>query len=113
MARTMIAAQALRPSRAGLYLMPKPYRNPPSSGVFYSHNNGIARMSPEYILGFAIEPAIDLLGPQFGSVDAERMLLAIGLQESRFLHRAQIGGPARGYWQFERDRKSKRLKSSH
>src|SRR3546814_6857126 len=30
------------------------------------------------------------------------MLLAIGLQESRFLHRAQIGGPARGYWQFER-----------
>src|SRR3546814_16803514 len=59
-------------------------------------------MSPEYILGFAIEPALDLLGPQFGSVDAERMLLAIGLQESRFLHRAQIGGPARGYWQFER-----------
>lgn len=30
------------------------------------------------------------------------MLLAIGLQESRFLHRKQIKGPARGFWQFER-----------
>ena len=29
------------------------------------------------------------------------MLLAIGLQESRLAHRRQIGGPARGYWQFE------------
>lgn len=30
------------------------------------------------------------------------MLLAIGLQESRFLHRRQIGGPAMGFWQFEK-----------
>lgn len=30
------------------------------------------------------------------------MLLAIGLQESRFEHRQQVGGPARGFWQFER-----------
>lgn len=30
------------------------------------------------------------------------MLIAIGLQESRFTYRRQIGGPARGYWQFER-----------
>lgn len=35
------------------------------------------------------------------------MLLAIGLQESRFQHRRQIVngkpiGPAKGYWQFER-----------
>lgn len=31
------------------------------------------------------------------------MLLAIGLQESRFEHRVQIGdGPAHGFWQFER-----------
>lgn len=29
------------------------------------------------------------------------MLLAIGLQESRFEHRRQVGGPARGFWQFE------------
>lgn len=32
---------------------------------------------------------------------ARVMLLAIGLQESRFEHRKQIGGPARGFWQFE------------
>lgn len=30
------------------------------------------------------------------------MMLAIGLQESRFTHRQQIGGPARGFWQFEK-----------
>lgn len=29
------------------------------------------------------------------------MLIAIGLQESRFQHRRQVGGPARGFWQFE------------
>jgi hypothetical protein len=29
------------------------------------------------------------------------MLLAIGLQESEFVHRRQMSGPARGYWQFE------------
>ena len=29
------------------------------------------------------------------------MLLAIGLQESRFLYRRQIRGPAKGWWQFE------------
>jgi len=33
---------------------------------------------------------------------ARAMILAIGLQESRFQHRRQIGGPARGFWQFER-----------
>ncbi|MCY1373568.1 hypothetical protein D9M69_608520 [compost metagenome] len=36
------------------------------------------------------------------SLQAELMLLAIGLQESRFEHRRQIGGPARGFWQFEK-----------
>jgi hypothetical protein len=29
------------------------------------------------------------------------MLLAIALQESKFLERKQIKGPARGFWQFE------------
>lgn len=29
------------------------------------------------------------------------MLLAIANQESRFQHRKQVGGPARGLWQFE------------
>lgn len=41
------------------------------------------------------------------------MLLAIGLQESRFKHRAQIldgggKGPARSFWQFERGTKATR-----
>jgi hypothetical protein len=42
------------------------------------------------------------------STAAERMLLAIGWQESRFLYRDQVDtgpavmGPATGFWQFER-----------
>lgn len=36
------------------------------------------------------------------------MLLAIGLQESRFVHRRQIGGPARGFWQFEKGSRASR-----
>lgn len=50
----------------------------------------------------AINPALALLPPGMDSVKARVMLLAIGLQESRFEHRRQIGGPARGFWQFER-----------
>lgn len=34
------------------------------------------------------------------------MLWAIGFQESRFVHRRQIRGPARGFWQFEDGRLS-------
>ena len=33
---------------------------------------------------------------------ARAFLIAIGLQESRFTHRRQIKGPARGFWQFEK-----------
>lgn len=33
---------------------------------------------------------------------ADILMLAIAGQESRWTHRAQIGGPARGFWQFER-----------
>lgn len=42
-----------------------------------------------------------LLPGQFDTPAARVMLLAIGAQESAFRHRTQIGGPARGYWQFE------------
>ena len=35
------------------------------------------------------------------SVESKAMLIAIGLQESRFEHRRQVSGPARGFWQFE------------
>lgn len=51
----------------------------------------------------AIEPALALLPDRMSSESALRMLVAIGLQESRLLYRRQFGnGPARGLWQFER-----------
>ena len=55
-----------------------------------------------------IRPALRLLAelsnrPVMEDARAEVMLLAIGLQESNFLHRRQVGGPARGYWQFEKN----------
>jgi hypothetical protein len=43
----------------------------------------------------------EVLPGKFASPEAVVMLLAIGLQESRFQHRKQLGGPARGFWQFE------------
>lgn len=49
----------------------------------------------------AIEPALLLLPAKMCSPQAEVMLLAIGLQESRFVHRRQIKGPARSFWQAE------------
>ena len=52
------------------------------------------------IIGTIITPASKLL-PSMDSPKARMMQLAIGFQESRFEHRRQIGGPARGYWQFE------------
>lgn len=58
-------------------------------------------MTPEFFLEHAIFPAYDLLPENFGAPEASAMILAIGLQESRFEHRRQIGGPARGYTQFE------------
>jgi hypothetical protein len=45
---------------------------------------------------------MDVLPAEMASVPATAMLLATGLQESRFLERRQLpGGPARGFWQFE------------
>jgi hypothetical protein len=44
----------------------------------------------------------EVLPCKFDSPAATVMLLAIGLQESRFEHRQQIGGPARSFWQFEK-----------
>lgn len=48
-----------------------------------------------------IRPALRLLGEQFEGEAAERLLLAIGYQESGFDAVYQKGGPAHGYWQFE------------
>lgn len=49
-----------------------------------------------------INPALALLPAKMDTPRARVMLLAIGLQESRFVHRRQIKGPAVGFWQFER-----------
>lgn len=58
-------------------------------------------MPLSFIRRSGIEPALLLLPAKMTSPAAELMLLAIGLQESRFTHRRQINGPARGFWQFE------------
>lgn len=54
------------------------------------------------VIQTAIEPALALLPARMKSKKAAVMMLAIGLQESRFMHRRQIKGPARGFWQFEK-----------
>jgi hypothetical protein len=70
------------------------------------------------ILERAVVPALTLLGKHMDSPAARVMLLAIGMQESRFEHRYQVvggrqaaiaalhgeiaKGPARGFWQFEK-----------
>lgn len=59
-------------------------------------------MTLKEIIGAAVDPALARLPAKMDTPAARVMLLAIGLQESRFLHRRQIGGPARGFWQFER-----------
>ncbi|QYJ23444.1 hypothetical protein KYT87_09575 [Achromobacter sp. ES-001] len=59
-------------------------------------------MNLSEIIKTGIEPALALLPAKMDTPAARVMLLAIGLQESRFIHRRQINGPARGFWQFER-----------
>ncbi|WAI85851.1 MULTISPECIES: hypothetical protein [Achromobacter] len=59
-------------------------------------------MDLDAITHAAIVPALALLPSAMDTPQARVLLLAIGLQESRFQHRRQVGGPARGFWQFER-----------
>ncbi|HGW5372263.1 TPA: hypothetical protein ACNIJL_001227 [Pseudomonas aeruginosa] len=50
-----------------------------------------------------VEPTLLLLPAKMESPQAVVMLLTIGLQESLFEHRRQLGnGPARSFWQMER-----------
>ncbi|TGP43484.1 hypothetical protein EN871_16900 [bacterium M00.F.Ca.ET.228.01.1.1] len=50
----------------------------------------------------AVAPALAILPTEMDTPEARVMLLAIGLQESRFSARQQLGGgPARGFWQCE------------
>lgn len=55
------------------------------------------------IITNALRPALLLLPLKMSTIEAETLLLAIGLQESRLKFRRQHGnGPARGLLQFER-----------
>lgn len=65
-------------------------------------------MDLEKIINTGISPALALLPTAMDTQAGRVMLLAIGLQESRFLHRRQIGGPARGLWQFEKGTRASR-----
>ena len=65
-------------------------------------------MTLDQITKASINPALALLPAGMDTLQARVMLLAIGLQESRFEHRYQVvqgkpgvKGPARGFWQFE------------
>ena len=54
------------------------------------------------IIQNAYLPAIAIIGVK-DSPEARVQILAMGLQESRFQFRRQMGnGPAMGFWQFER-----------
>lgn len=56
-------------------------------------------MSPTTIIA---RTYAEVLPGKFASIEATVLLVAIGLQESRFKYRQQMGGPARSYWQFEK-----------
>lgn len=55
----------------------------------------------DVIAYYVIPAALALLPTHMDTPAARAMLVAIGLQESRFLYRRQVQGPARGFWQFE------------
>lgn len=56
-----------------------------------------------YVEQVVIPATMRLLPTKMDSPSARVMLLAIGLQETRFEHRHQVGGgPAHGFWQFEK-----------
>ncbi len=60
------------------------------------------QMTPERLLQVGIYPAMSLLPEKMDAAAAERMLVAMALQESALRHRHQVNGPAHGWWQFEK-----------
>lgn len=60
-------------------------------------------MSPGLFLQRVVEPGLALLPTYMTSDTARVMLMAIAGQESNLRARAQVGGPALGYWQFEQN----------
>jgi len=58
-------------------------------------------MIPQRLDLLILGPALTLLGARYDTREARAIMVAIGLQESSLRSRAQAGGPARSYWQFE------------
>ena len=58
-------------------------------------------MTPEFFLESPLKGALKLLPAAMDSPAARAMVIAICLQESQLRFRRQVGGPARGYAQFE------------
>ena len=58
-------------------------------------------MTPSNFIRYAMEPALSLLPEGMNTHQAKVIMLAIAFQESRLEYRKQIGGPAKGYFQFE------------
>ena len=58
-------------------------------------------MAPEFFLDTAIRGGFQLLPPAMDTPAARAMVLTVCLQESKLMFRRQVGGPAKGYAQFE------------
>lgn len=57
----------------------------------------------DLVLRHILPAAYAVLPPAMNSPSASAFLISVGLQESQFLQRRQRGGgPAKGFWQFER-----------
>jgi hypothetical protein len=54
-----------------------------------------------YVRAYVLPAALSLLQPRLNRPEARALIMAIGMQESRFEHRRQVSGPAHGFWQFE------------
>lgn len=58
-------------------------------------------MTPEFFLAYPLKGAMSILPANMDAPGARAMVIAICLQESRLQFRRQVGGPARGFAQFE------------
>lgn len=58
-------------------------------------------MNPDLFIRNAVDTALNILPRKMDTPAARTIMLAIAYQESALKHRRQVGGPARGYWQFE------------
>lgn len=62
-------------------------------------------MNPKDLLQGAVDPALAMLARLTGiqsDARARVLVLAIAGQESAWMYRRQVGGPARSFWQFEK-----------